>query len=96
MTFTRGDLRKKIIRLAYQKPELREDLLPLIQKQAKSKDITMLALRAKDILEDLRKALQDKENREGEYTLHYLDTKAHIKKATKAEKLIIELLNDIY
>lgn len=29
-----SDLRKKIIRLAYQKPELREDLLPLIQKQA--------------------------------------------------------------
>ena len=29
------NLRKKIIRLAYQKPELRRDLLPLIQKQAK-------------------------------------------------------------
>lgn len=31
-----SDLRKKLIRLAYQKPELRGDLLPLIQKQASS------------------------------------------------------------
>ena len=30
------DLRKKLIRLAHQKPHLRRDLLPLIQKQASS------------------------------------------------------------
>ena len=29
-----SDLKKKLIRLAYQKPHLRDDLLPLIQKQA--------------------------------------------------------------
>ncbi len=31
-----SDLRKKLIRLAHQKPHLRRDLLPLIQKQASS------------------------------------------------------------
>ena len=40
-----SDLRKKLIRLAHQKPHLRRDLLPLIQKQASSVSIGWTSVR---------------------------------------------------
>ena len=102
-----SDLRNKIIKLAYEKKDLREDLLPFLTKVSSSplrdldkvvSNLKSKAALADEVIDELDKeitALRDNKDRIGYFGSHALAVKSRLKFIEKAYTYVKDNLDDV-